>query len=183
MTEPEEWRPVPGWGGRYEASSLGRIRNSHKIMKPYTEPSSGYQSIVLYSNGVRKTVKVQLVIASAFLGERPQDYHTAHLDGNPSNNVLSNLAYVTQSENHGHMHLHGTAQIGERNGVHKLTEEQARLIIARGKPGDPVWGPRPLSKRFGVHEATIQDCLKRRSWRYLSRTAHEAAAQAGEVKS
>ena len=32
MTEPEEWRPVVGWEGLYEVSSLGRVRSVDRVV-------------------------------------------------------------------------------------------------------------------------------------------------------
>jgi hypothetical protein len=50
----------------------------------------------------------------AFVGLRPKGLETRHLDGDPSNNQLSNLAYGTSSENHLDMVRHGTHAFSSR---------------------------------------------------------------------
>jgi hypothetical protein len=44
----------------------------------------------------------------AFTGENPADLETRHMDGNPGNNALGNLAFGTASENAHDRVRHGT---------------------------------------------------------------------------
>ncbi len=100
----EEWRDIPGFSP-YQASNLGKVRNSRtgNILSPYIQ-KSGYVQHNLRINGVMLCRTAHRLVALAFLGEQPidtdgQKYDVNHKDGNRSNNVLSNLEYLTKSEN------------------------------------------------------------------------------------
>lgn len=72
------------------------------ILKP-TVLSSGYRSVGIYPERGKppKTCLVHRLVAQAFDGDAPSPAHTdvRHLDGNKANNVLTNLAWGTRSEN------------------------------------------------------------------------------------
>ncbi|WP_167131951.1 NUMOD4 motif-containing HNH endonuclease [Paramicrobacterium chengjingii] len=100
----EVWRPVVGNEDAYEVSSLGRIRrskNSHgipagKILTPNKQPS-GHLRVTLRGDNHRRDY-IHRVVARAFLGE-PSGPLVRHLDGDPENNRVSNLAYGSTSDN------------------------------------------------------------------------------------
>lgn len=48
---------------------------------------------------VREAKTIHGLVLAAFDGPRPDDLETRHLDGNPTNNRLSNLIYGTGTEN------------------------------------------------------------------------------------
>lgn len=97
----EEWRPVPGWPG-YEVSDLGRVlsrrRRTPRLLRPSTT-RHGYQRVSLSVVTREKGFLVHQLVLSAFAGPCPKGKETRHLDGDPSNNRLSNLAYGTAREN------------------------------------------------------------------------------------
>jgi hypothetical protein len=101
----EIWKPVPEVHGIYEVSDWGRVRRAacpHCRTKPrLVTPcldGSGYFQVGL-SYGGRKPIrrKVHRLIMAAFHGADPRWVN--HIDGNPSNNHLENLEYVTPREN------------------------------------------------------------------------------------
>ena len=104
----EEWRPVVGYEGLYEVSSLGQVRSVDRIvtrsdgrqcrwkgrtLRVNDTAHGGFAVSLCCANGRQKTVKVHTLVAAAFLGPRPKKADVRHLDGNPSNNQASNLAY------------------------------------------------------------------------------------------
>ncbi|UZQ49090.1 NUMOD4 motif-containing HNH endonuclease [Clostridium kluyveri] len=112
----EFWKDIPGYEGRYQASTLGRIRSvdhyvngksrygkpfkrlvKGRILRPGRYNQDGHVSVVLghKANGS----PVHQLIALTFLGDRPKGYDVRHLDGNPQNNKLNNLAYGTRKQN------------------------------------------------------------------------------------
>lgn len=123
MTAPDEerWAPIPGYIGRYEASSLGRIRSldwdyvdgrghhrrhKGKILKPSIH-KSGYPRIVLGHRA--NSVFVHRLVMLAFVGPVPAHLdEIRHLNGNPGDARLENLAYGTKSENGLDSVRHGT---------------------------------------------------------------------------
>jgi len=135
--ETEKWLEIPGYRG-YWASNLGKIKSLNKntlvnknikerILKAFKHPF-GYDYVSLYKNGKARKFSVHKLVLLAFIGETPKNKEVAHLDGNPNNNKLSNLAYVTSKENHLHMIAHGNSSAGTRNRHCKLTEDQVRKI-------------------------------------------------------
>jgi hypothetical protein len=82
----------------------GRSQVSHKkflpgcIMSPGTQPS-GHQTITLSHEKELFRTHVHRLVAWTFLGPQPSDHYVRHLDGDPSNNKLENLAYGMPWEN------------------------------------------------------------------------------------
>ncbi len=119
----ERWRPIAGYAGRYEVSDHGRVRSwtawsKGRLLKPGIA-SHGYPTVAL---GQGNTRTLHSLVAAAFLGPCPPDCEVRHWDGNHTNPTLGNLVYGTRSQNNMDRHRHGTAPVGEKNGLHKLTE-------------------------------------------------------------
>jgi HNH endonuclease/NUMOD4 motif len=91
----EEWRPVAEFEG-YDVSSWGRIR-SHKTGRPkfrrQARAADDSLQITFCEHGKNHTRLSHLVVAAAFLGEKPEGHRLAHLDGDRINNEVSNLRY------------------------------------------------------------------------------------------
>lgn len=108
----EEWRDIPGYEGKYQASNLGRIRSldrrvpcchgatrlvQGRVLKPAGSKRDPHLYVVL-GHGASGSL-VHKLVALTFLGPRPAGYDVRHLDGNPLNNRADNLAYGTRTEN------------------------------------------------------------------------------------
>ena len=95
----ENWRLVSGYDN-YEVSSHGRVRNNTNgyIMKQ-TILNTGYIRTWLTKDGERKHHMVHRLIAFAFLDRNDEHTEVDHLDHNKSNNMVSNLRWVTTSVN------------------------------------------------------------------------------------
>jgi len=111
---PEEWRPVVGYEGTYEVSSLGRVkslvrpgRRQEMVLKPGVD-GGGYLNVGPCRDGISRTTEVHQIVAAAFLGPRPDGLETRHLDGDQTNNAIGNLAYSTHAENEFDQVRHGT---------------------------------------------------------------------------
>lgn len=117
MNAAERWLPAVDWEGLYEVSDLGRVRSltrcppagtrRGRLMKTNVDPA-GYWQLGFRRDGKNRTQKVHQLVAAAFLGPRPGGMEVRHLDGNPLNNRLDNLAYGTPSENSLDSIRHGT---------------------------------------------------------------------------
>ena len=99
----EVWREIPGYDGDYFASDKGRIlslcRNEPRILKPFICSNSGSRTGYYYVEIRGQKQRVHRLVALAFL-ENPEDKPVVHhIDGNPLNNTLENLAYATYAEN------------------------------------------------------------------------------------
>lgn len=105
MTDVDEtWLPVPGYEGKYRVSSLGRVFSEPRphargggIIHPRLK-KRGYLTVVLSRDAKTEMRGVHQLVALAFLGPRPEKHEVRHLDGDPLNNRLTNLAYGTRSQ-------------------------------------------------------------------------------------
>jgi hypothetical protein len=98
----EEWRPVYGWEGLYEVSSLGSVRSlprktlrgvrGGKLMNWYIRENDGYPEVRLYRNGTMLRRYAHHLVLEAFDRPRPPGYEAGHgpggkLDASPGNLV------------------------------------------------------------------------------------------------
>ena len=104
----EEWRNVVGYEGRYQVSSMGRVkslerkrRKSERILKPIDD-GRGYLRVDLYAGGKRKRFKVHRLVCQAFHenpGNKPQ---VNHINEDKTDNRACNLEWSTRRENCNH---------------------------------------------------------------------------------
>jgi hypothetical protein len=94
----EEWKDIPGWDGRAQASTLGRIRTL-RVLKGTPVAGSNYLSATLEQG--RKSY-IHALIAATFLGPRPVGMQINHKDFDRQNNRPENLEYCTSQENNRH---------------------------------------------------------------------------------
>lgn len=111
--ENEIWRPIKGYEGLYEVSNLGRVKSlerkkrmgycyglhtiKEKILTQYS--SYEYMRVTLWKECKSKHFQVHRLVADAFLIKPDGDVEVDHIDGNKSNNNVSNLRWVTHYEN------------------------------------------------------------------------------------
>lgn len=155
-----EWRVVPSWPN-YEASVDGRIRNikTGHLLKPM-ESKSGH----LYFFPRRsKRLYFHRAILEAFVCPAPDGCEARHLDGDPQNNHLSNLAWGSRLQNAMDKRRHGSQPIGERSGSAKLTEKDVREI--RNHRGRTTL--RKLASNYGVSHTSIRRAAVGISWRHI----------------
>ena len=86
----EEWKPIPGFDG-YEASSAVRIRSVDRqlsdgrraggVVLVATEDDNGYLQVTLSLAGKPRTIRVHVLVCTAFHGPRPRNREVRHLDG------------------------------------------------------------------------------------------------------
>ena len=97
--EPD-WKPVPGYPN-YLVSKNGDVINKFgKKLRPGILKANGYMHVMLSDeNKKRRHVYIYHAVWEAFIGARTPGKQICHLDSDPSNNSLDNLAEMTQSEN------------------------------------------------------------------------------------
>lgn len=104
----ERWLPVKGYEGLYEVSDLGRFRNSKRMKLKKTTPDKfGYLQVRLCKDGIPATKLAHRLVLEAFVGPCPEGMETRHLDGDPTNNKVCNLAWGTVEENRWDTVKHG----------------------------------------------------------------------------
>ena len=170
----EQWKDAPGFEGLYQVSDHGRVRalvprnSKHREFLTASIRPDGYRCVALYgTDGSRKGWLLHRLVLEAFSGAAP-GLQGAHLNGDQSDNRLSNLAWVTSKVNHSHMREHGTAPIGERNGQAQLTEADVRSIRAEYVRRSRTHGCKALAAKYGTSLANIWLIVRRINWQHIN---------------
>lgn len=160
--ENEIWKDIPGYEGKYQASSFGRIRSldrtlilhrkdgkevnrpmKGRILRPGRFCKNGHVSVVL-GHGQTGSPVHQLV-ALTFLGPCPEGKEVLHANGIPNDNRIVNLRYGTRRENILDVFYQGRSW-------RKLSledVEEIKFALYSGFRGSD------LAKQFGVSQQTI----------------------------
>jgi hypothetical protein len=157
----EQWLSVKGYDGLYQVSDLGRIKRTNgKVLSP--KPGKlGYKTVSLHMNGYAKKYLVHRLVAEAFIPNPEDKPYVNHIDGDKSNNEVSNLEWATPSENSKHSyrtHLREPIR-GERNSQSKLTDEEVKWIRENVIKKDKEFGCKALAEKFGVTEPHISSIV------------------------
>jgi len=161
-TASEEVRPIPGYPG-YFASSHGYIysekRGSRRAMQPDVA-KDGYERVQLHREGNGRRgdrLLIHRVILESFGGAAPSpDIQTRHLDGNPHNNRLSNLAWGTQAENWADSKRHGRYRR-----YWKLESQEVDGIRRRWSAGETAAS---IARDFGVSDTQVRNIGRGLQW-------------------
>ena len=160
--------PIPEFPG-YEVDENGQIWSSlnwrgcgrRKIVP--VEGKSGYLKVRLtLPNGKRVNRYVHRIVAETLLGPRPNGLQVRHLDGDKTNNCVSNLAWGTAKENADDRERCGTTARGERDGFSKLRQRDISEIRMLSHMG---FTQQNIAKRFNVNQTTIGRVVRNESWK------------------
>ena len=171
----EVWKKVVG-ASDYEISNLGRVRSNRRtdrgftdyIMKPKTD-KGGYLTIpsMYKDDGSVKTVKIHRLVAESFIENKYNLPQVNHIDGDKTNNSVSNLEWCTAKENFKHAKNNGLRPTGEEHGRHKLTWNDVRYIRKYCVKGSKEYGVNALGKKLGVTPRVITLILRNEIWREI----------------
>lgn len=100
VDESEKWKDVVGYEGLYMISNFGRVYSvrSGIVMKQHTN-STGYMRVLLYRDANKKRFFVHRLVAKSFVSGYFDGAVVDHIDRDKSNNLHSNLEWVSQREN------------------------------------------------------------------------------------
>ena len=95
----ENWRSITGYSN-YEVSDFGNVRRTdkNKLLKPRIS-INGYPRVSLCKDGKVKDFYIHHLVANAFIGPCATNEVVDHCDRDRKNNKLSNIRYVTYSDN------------------------------------------------------------------------------------
>ena len=173
-------KPAPGWEGSYDVTETGEVFSLARVLvksdgsiqtfkqrKMSQFLNCGYVAVRL--SGPRRCVRVHRLVAIAFIDNPNRLPEVNHKDGDRSNPHISNLEWVTSSENRIHaVRVLGSVwpphPKGEDNGRAVLSVEsvmEIRRLFSEGKSG------RSLAAKFGVGKSTIMRAIHYKSWSHV----------------
>ena len=162
-----KFEPVPGFPD-YMVSTTGEVWSRKPLrlgsppawhqLKP-TPDTGGYPKVLLYRDGKRPNVRVAKLVAIAFLGSRPFPGATIrHLDGDPGNSDVHNLAWDTSKQIKVDMTVHGNTACDHHHGPARLETFDVwaiRFLAAEGRKLEDI------ATMFGVTLDTVHRIIRR----------------------
>ena len=187
----EEWRPVPGYEGLYEVSSLGRVKSLERTARDggascaaparillQSRSDRGYCSVRLCRDGSCTTFGVHVLVCLAFVGDRPDGNSVVHhKDGIADNNSVGNLEWRTLSDCVAHEDIQ-KRRVATRRGKGPWDNRPRPVeIVDDGHVAMRFRNARQAAKLTGFCATTIHaQCKGRKSrrpgfqWRYAEET-------------
>lgn len=168
----EEWRVVPGFEN-YSVSNLGQVRRDKggagcckagRILKPKRK-WNGYLFVSIYNDAGVKDKSVHVLVASAFIGPRPDKMDVAHINGVRDDNRALNLRYATRSENNFDKRRHGTDNRGSKHCFAKWTEDD---VLAAKKLKAQGFRHREIALMFNVSRSAVSMALSGKQWKHVA---------------
>lgn len=173
-----EWRTVPEFPG-YKISNTGLLRSitrevphQHskktifgKMKKPRPQRNGGHLRVTLFHQRASKSVFVHRLVMAAFVGPLPLGKIVRHINGDPTDNRLENLAYGDAFENAADAIKHGAQVRGERSKKSNLNDRKIREIRVFAR--DPRISQTFLAEMYGVTPANITCIVRRQTWRHV----------------
>lgn len=137
--EGEVWKPITGYEDLYQISNLGRVKRNARewrsgkngcTYKKLEESivtqrtlTYGYNICTLCKDGVKKSYRVHRLVAFEFCDGYKDGLVVNHKDGNKSNNISTNLEWITSKENAQH-----SVNVLNNHYYHKYSKKEIQIM-------------------------------------------------------
>lgn len=163
---------VTRYGYRYYATEDGHIYSEHlkRLISEFTD-KDGYKKVRLSNgDGSRKVFSVHRLVLETFCPNPNSDkLQVNHIDGDKTNNNISNLEWVTCKENVQHGYRTGLYHnIGDNNnGDHKLCTSQVLEIIDLLL--EHKMTIQAIADKYKVSKFAIESIKYKKTWKHLTK--------------
>lgn len=148
-----EWTEVPGWPGVC-VSADGRVMGpSGQILRPYTSAEGHFHVLIRH-----RKLRVHHAVLLAYVGPRPDGALGRHLNDDPADNRVENLAWGTHLDNAADRRRNRGYLRGEAAPSSRLTEIQVAAIRRDERSA------RIVGADFGVSHTTILKIRRGERW-------------------
>jgi hypothetical protein len=165
----EEWRDIEGYPG-YKVSSLGNVRGKQGFNLSLCVGSVGYYVVNLCRDSGQKQFKIHRLVAEAFIPNPDNLPFINHKDGVKTNNLPSNLEWVTPLGNVTHALRVGLTKSGAKH--NNTMPVQATPV--NGHVGHVFFGTVQL-RIAGFNQGNVSNCCTGRNqthygyrWSYIN---------------
>jgi hypothetical protein len=163
------FKPIIGFSN-YFACSDGTIWKDcpHKgfYQRKPDYRKDGYLKCAIMQNGKNHYFLTHRLIATVFIPKDLGNMEVNHIDGNKKNNDISNLEWVTRSQNIVHAHKCLGAPSGAQRYNAKFTEDEIRFIRKMHKQG---FSGTDIVKMFDrpIRYKSISDIVLMKKYKYI----------------
>jgi hypothetical protein len=172
IERPTNLYPIRGWEGLYSVDEIGNVFSErNRFFLKQNLAGNGYPFVTLHRGKQGKhQVYIHRIIAEMFLSNPKNKPEVNHNDGNKLNNHISNLEWMTSSENNIHaiqvlgVQHKGPHLQGELNGYAKLTEQQVLSIRKERREGKTLL---QIGTEFGITFQHVSDICLYKCWRHI----------------
>lgn len=146
----EEWAQIQE---KYQVSNLGRVKNPKGRILGGSTHNDGYRFVTIKE----KQIPIHRLVAQAFIKNEYNKPFVNHIDGNKMNNSVTNLEWVTQSENIRHSYENNLQPKAINTYKGKFAEEQREQI--KKEYNEEGISKRELGMKYGVSHTCINDIV------------------------
>lgn len=166
-------KEIPDWPG-YFADKDGNIYSNHisgTSKKTLRHPrklksmlTGKYFVVSLCKDGKVTNKRIHELVLRTFRGDCPVGHECCHGINGRLDNSLDNLRWGTPKENQADRIRDGTACLGEKHPLHKLTSEQVKKIREMIEGGISLG---EISRRFGTSKSNVHMIKLRQTWTHV----------------
>lgn len=163
----------------YKVSNFGNVKSiDRKVF--YKHAEINYKSKILKQG---KTIKntyitfwvrlqnnlgwrkhyVHRLVANTFVANPLKKKEVNHIDSDSSNNLFTNLEWVTRAENMSHAKKYGNIRKGETSGMSKLKNLEVIDILTKQKTY------KDYAKQYKISPRTIHNIWASKAWEHLTK--------------
>ena len=167
----------------YENGTVVNTKTGKILKHILIDKNHRYECVKLYINGISYCIGIHRLLMMTFSPTENMDLlQVNHIDGNRNNNDLSNLEWVTPSENVNHAFRYNLRipMSGENNGMAKLNAK-----IVTGICDDIMenkYTEQQLANKYNISSSLIHNIKKQKTWKFITEKYNFPKQTEGNVK-